>query len=132
MRYSLLLCAVALSACSATTSPPPATQQPPAAPVVTPKPTKVAPPVTPQTNALSLKGLNPREVQDIAGEPSLVRRDNNVQVMLYETNSCVLEIVFYEPAPEAHFEAKHVNARTRSGESTNADKCFALVLASEQ
>lgn len=85
-----------------------------------------APPEPP--NPARLTGLNPKEVQALIGEPSLVRRDANVQVMLFENHDCVFEVIFYEPSENEHFEAKETNARTRRGTDIDRTECLVKVL----
>jgi len=79
-----------------------------------------------------LTGLNPKQVQAIMGDPSLVRRDGNVQIMLFETQSCVFEIIFYEPNLDAHFIANHMNARNRSGIDIDLQTCLVNLLPQGQ
>jgi len=114
-----------LAACAPESAPPPqatapAPAQMPAAEAPAPKP---EPP-----NPERLSGLTPREVQALVGEPSLVRREDTVQVMLFEKPSCVLEVVFYEGHPDDYFRAKSISARTRQGEAVDASTCLAAVL----
>ncbi len=119
------LLSVALSACGPT--PEPEVQVP--APVAEEAPIAEAPVAKPEPPKVErLMGLNPREVQALMGEPGLVRRDNDVQVMLFEGPSCVLEVVFYEPDPGEYFQAKYMAARTRTGVETDTDSCLALLL----
>lgn len=75
-----------------------------------------------------LAGLSPKEVQSLMGAPSLVRRDNSVQVMLYESPGCVFEVFFFEPDLNAHFRAADMNARTRAGVSMDLQTCLAILL----
>jgi len=79
-----------------------------------------------------LMGLNPKQVQALMGEPSLVRRDASVQIMLFETPSCVFEIVFYEPNPDAHFLTDQLNARSRSGTDIDLQACLVSLLPNGQ
>ncbi len=95
-----------------------------------PSPQKLVslPPVKPSR----LKGLNPKQVQALVGPPSLVRRDGPVQVMLFETKSCVFEVIFFEPQAGAYFRAQQVQARTLRGHDTDAAACLARVLPNGQ
>ncbi|NVJ98942.1 MAG: hypothetical protein HWE25_12370 [Alphaproteobacteria bacterium] len=103
-------------------------------PVATPTEPQVQPAPEPATPAPSpanpdrLVGANPKAVIDLMGEPSLMRRDGTVQVMLFETTSCVFEVVFMEPHADAHFAATHLAARTRTGADTDLQACLASIL----
>jgi len=131
MRYSvIMLFSLSLGACMNTTAPAP---NPPKASVVQEDVQLAAQPETPilpkpKAEHTSLMGLNPRSVQAMVGEPTLVRRDENVQAMLYETPACVLEIIFYEPDPQASFEVRHISARQRNGDDIDMHKCLEAVL----
>ncbi|TNE67963.1 MAG: hypothetical protein EP335_00395 [Alphaproteobacteria bacterium] len=120
-----------LAACGPTGSPAPETTvSAPEAPAMAPD-GAVAETTPPEPLlAASLTGLNPRQVQEKMGEPTLVRRDGHVQVMLFEKADCVLEVVFYEPATDAWFEARTINARTAKGMAADADTCLARQLPS--
>lgn len=117
---------VLLSACMAGETPPPEPVQVSLEPepIVT---EEVAPPPPPPDPA-RLDGLNPAEVQGLLGEPTLVRRDNNVQIMLFENGDCVFEVIFYEPTTEDHFHARAMNARSRSGLDVDLGECLMKVL----
>ncbi|PCI64346.1 MAG: hypothetical protein COB37_01855 [Kordiimonadales bacterium] len=82
--------------------------------------------LVPQVTAL--EGLNPKQVQAKLGEPSFVRRDANVQVMLFETKTCVFEVIFFEPTPGEHFTAAKINARTRKGVQTDVQQCLGHII----
>ncbi|MEX0300621.1 MAG: hypothetical protein AB3N28_16220 [Kordiimonas sp.] len=117
-----------LAACGGTTTEPSATQTPVETVVPEPVPAEIAQPAPPPPNAERLRGLNPREVQALMGEPSLGRRDANVQAMLFETNACVFEVIFYEPSDDQHFEATETNARTRRGSDVDRTECLMKIL----
>ena len=87
--------------------------------------------VTEETGALAnlsdpgaLEGLTPRELQDILGGPSLVRRDGSMQILQYGGTACVLDVVFYEASENAHFRAAAIAARDLSGANTEAGACL--------
>ncbi|GHF14907.1 hypothetical protein GCM10017044_06290 [Kordiimonas sediminis] len=71
-----------------------------------------------------LQGKTPAQVQTIMGEPDLVRRDGSMQVMLFETNQCVLDVVFYESSVGEHFRASAISARSRDGKDVDAVQCL--------
>lgn len=124
--YSAFLLLGLLAACGPET-PAPEVKAP--APVIEPAPQPLAEihprdPATPDR----LMGQSPRAVQDLMGPPSLVRRDDTVQVMLFENAACVLEVVFFEPDVDAHFEARHIAARTPGGVKVETDECLAAHL----
>ncbi len=116
-----------LAACTGNDAPPPqvATAPIPEETVQTPQ-EEPAPIVLPNTELLI--GHTPRTVQSQLGEPNLVRRDGNVQIMLYEASSCVFEVIFYEKNPDEHFRATDINARTAKGYDVDRDECLATVL----
>lgn len=127
LSVSLLLL---LAACGVET-----TQTPPAAQTVAPEAT--AEPLAQTTkqpaesilpDAGLLENHTPRAVQTALGEPSLVRRDDTVQVMLFERPSCVLEVIFYEKDPNDHFKVTDINARSVRGMTLDRDKCLAAIL----
>lgn len=139
MRIVKLTPLLFLAACMGGGEPAPVIE----APIQTPEPApqvaavETAPvveeaPALPKPEPDRLAGLNPKQVQALMGEPSLVRRDNNVQVMLFETSACVFEIVFYEPDPDSHFHADRMNARTRSGTDMDLQTCLVDVLPGGQ
>lgn len=123
----LTLACGALAACMQGTTPPPEPVSPPPEPtsVVTPEP---ATPQQPPADPARLEQATPGTVVSLMGEPSLMRRDGSVQVMLFENHDCVLEVVFMEPGPDAHFEATHITARTRDGQDTDTGQCLAQIL----
>jgi len=90
------------------------------------------PPTTPPLSPEDLITLSPREVQAMLGAPTLVRRDANVQIMLFEDSDCVFEVIFYEPDPDAHYAATTTNARTKSGVDIDQTECLAKVLPEGQ
>lgn len=113
-----------VTACGPATTDTPAPEK--TAPVMEPEPVPLAelhprPPADP----LRLMGTSPSDVQGLMGNPTLVRRDDMVQVMLYENDGCVFEIVFYEPTPGAYFEARHLAARSRAGDNVDIKACLA-------
>ena len=91
-------------------------------------PPVVEEPVRQLPQVAALDGLNPKQVQSMLGEPSFVRRDANVQVMLFETKACVFEIIFFEPALGEHFVAAKINARTRKGAQTDVQQCLGHIV----
>lgn len=75
-----------------------------------------------------IEGQTPADVLAYLGSPTLVRRDDNVQVMIFEADSCVLEVVFYEPDSGDYFRAEHYSARTRAGGDTDMEACARRLL----
>ncbi|WP_419902712.1 hypothetical protein [Kiloniella sp.] len=43
-----------------------------------------------------LLGINSKQLMAKLGEPSLIRRENPAEIWQYSTNSCVLDLVFYD------------------------------------
>ena len=137
MRTLGLLSLLLLAACASPGSNPPPANQPAEKVPTAPAPVEIlpvqkeAPPLAlPEPGRLS--GLNPKQIQALVGEPSLVRRDGHVQVMLFENAACVLEIIFYEANPDAHFIANRLNARNRAGVETNLQACLVNLLPNGQ
>ncbi|MCK0070263.1 MULTISPECIES: hypothetical protein [Kordiimonas] len=116
---------ILLSACMGGTEEPPQVQTPV---VAEPEPTPVENIEVVLPDAQLIQGHTPRDVQAALGEPSLVRRDGNVQVMLFEQPSCVLEVIFFEKNADDHFRATDINARSLRGETLEADACLASLL----
>ena len=117
---------ILLAACGPVATPPPAAQAP-APETLTSTTVQVVEPVG-LPDPARLMGLNPREVQALVGAPTLVRRDDKVQVMLFENGTCVLEIVYFEPDSDSYFEARHISARTSRGADTDTATCLAALL----
>lgn len=87
----------------------------------------MAAPIEPDPIVVDMARLDnqtPTEVVDYLGIPSLVRRDDAVQVMIYETGTCVVEIIFYEPANGDHFRARRINTRSTSGQNVDTENCL--------
>lgn len=124
---SLAASALLLSACMGTATQPP---QPVATPAPEPEtaPVEAETPPPPPPAPERLDGLTPVEVLALLGEPGLVRRDGKVQVMLFETETCVLELVFVEPTPDQHFQVRHRAARNRQGDDMDQTACLGDIL----
>ena len=113
--------ALFLAACSTAPTPEPVVQ--PAAP--SPEPV-VETPAEPEPLVVELdrlRGTTPADVIAYMGEPTLLRQDDNVQTMIFETGRCVVEVVFYEPDDQSHFQAEWLNARLRDGRRTDIETC---------
>jgi len=135
MRWLKLAPLVFVGACAAPITQPPEVTPPEPAPA--PVPVETAPLQEeavrlPDPEPGRLSGLNPAQVQALVGEPALVRRDGHVQIMLFETPSCVLEIIFYEANPDAHFIVDQLNARNRRGQDVDIQTCLVNILPNGQ
>ena len=129
MRSALSLSLlILLSACMGGTEEPPQIQtsaiEEAEPTIVQPEPEIILP------DAQILQGHTPKDIQTALGEPTLVRRDGNVQVMLFERTACVLEVIFYEKSADDYFRATDINARSVRGETFEADNCLAIILGS--
>lgn len=124
---ALTVTATLVSACMGTTTQPP---QPVTTPAPEPEttPVEVLAPPPPPPSPDRLDGLTPVDVLALLGEPGLVRRDGKIQVMLFETDDCVLELVFVEPSPDDHFLVTHLDARDRRGAGTDPTACLTQIL----
>lgn len=121
--------AALLSACMGATTEPPKPVTTPIPPEDTrPASVAVETPPPPPPSPDRLNGLTPVDVITLLGEPGLVRRDGKVQVMLFETKDCVLELVFVEPSPDDHFHVTHLAARDRQGADTDQTACLTQIL----
>ena len=117
-----------LAACGPVSTAPEAAPQKKAeaAPALTPEPVPLAEMhPRPLAEPLRLMGASPHDVQTLMGNPTFVRREDMMQVMLYENDGCVFEVVFYEPTPGEYFEARHLAARTPRGENVDIKACLA-------
>lgn len=124
----MLMGACILAACSAPPEPGPVLPQPqPVAeePVAEPAQTEpeVIEPAPLVVDLSHIENATPAEVISYMGAPTLVRRDENVQVMIFEAERCVVEIVFYEPENGDHFRSEWVTARLKSGQDTETIGC---------
>lgn len=88
---------------------------PPAPEVIEPQPLVV--------DLSHIENATPADVISYMGAPTLVRRDENVQVMIFEASRCVVEVVFYEPDNGEHFRSEWVTARLKSGQETETTVC---------
>ncbi len=70
-----------------------------------------------------IENQTPTNVVAYLGMPSLVRRDEIVQVMIFETGTCVVEVIFFEPENGDHFRAHRVNARSTSSQDVDIENC---------
>lgn len=98
--------------------------------VVTPQPETPAPsaPAPIAVDMTRIENQTPTTVIEYLGTPSLVRRDDTVQVMIFETGTCVVEVIFYEPANGDHFRAHRVNTRSRTGQDVDTETCVRRLL----
>ncbi|GER05920.1 hypothetical protein GCM10007972_06810 [Iodidimonas muriae] len=81
-----------------------------------------------------LLGLSAFEIQELMGEPTLVRREDRTQIMQYldEDADCVLDVFLYEPQPGTHFRTQYIEARNRAGETLNPQGCMAQLIPQAQ
>lgn len=126
----LIIVCSALGACS--TPPPPAV-------IDTAPPDPVQEPVSPTEDTAvvpavqepvipDLYQLTAADVQLELGVPTLVRRDGAVQIMLYESGFCVLDLTLTETAPGEYYRVQHVAARSPTGAVVDFDACVANFL----
>lgn len=102
-------------------------------PAAKPSAPRPAPEPDPEPPAAAvLMGVTPAQVQDILGTPTLVRRENTVQVMQFEAEDCVLDVTLYEEAPGAPFRTQYVEARRRDGTEIAPQDCLATLIPKER
>lgn len=128
-----------VAACA--TPPPPASDAPtPLVAAATPVQAPVQPepevqPAAPEplvVDMARIENQTPTIVIEYLGTPSLVRRDDTVQVMIFETGTCVVEVIFFEPENGDHFRAHRVNTRSTSGQDVNTENCVRRQLEQSQ
>ncbi len=130
-KYFAVFFLMLMTACSSTETPQPVettTYNTPETAQKTNESSALANTVETLPDANMLIGQTPRIVQNAIGEPSLVRRDGNVQIILYKKPECVFEVIFYEPSENDHFTATDINARTADGKDTDIDLCLNNIL----
>lgn len=127
MKSPLITFGVALSLAACSTAPAPtpiAEPAPPPEPVVETPAIEPAPEPEPLIVDLGrLQNQTPADVVAYLGAPTLVRRDDNVQIMIFEAERCVVEVIFYEPDNGDYFRAEWLNARLRTGQDTDVETC---------
>jgi len=79
-----------------------------------------------------IENQTPTNVVAYLGTPSLVRRDDIVQVMIFETGTCVVEVIFFEPENGDHFRAHRINTRSTSGQDVDTENCVRRQLEQNQ
>lgn len=75
-----------------------------------------------------LLGLEPKEVQALLGEVSLKRWEGAAQMMQFTGGGCILDVYFYEEAPNGAFRATFLAARRANGEAMEAEACESELL----
>lgn len=135
MIRAALISAAALTVAACSTPQTPAPVQQTAAPIETPPqevPAPIEEPAGPSVDFSLINGKTPASVQDYLGQPSLVRRDENVQIMIFETDTCVFQVTFYEPSNGDHFRAEHTDARNRKGNAYDPELCVQQLLTTQE
>ena len=139
VKYLPVTLGLMLTACSAPTAPPPVVEvappvvaEPQPAPLLEPVPMVPPKPEPVAVDMARLDGQTPTDVIAYLGTPSLVRRDDSVQVMIFENSACVVEVIFYEPENGDHFRAHRVNARSRTGQDVDSENCIRQHLEDRQ
>jgi hypothetical protein len=91
----------------------------------------VTQPIIEESEALpdinTLANLTPREIENLMGAPDLRREDGNVQVFLYESSVCVLEVILREDQ-NSELKSESVKTRDRKGASTDKTSCLTSIL----
>ena len=79
-----------------------------------------------------LAGLSMARVEELLGRPSLRRRDWPADLLQYEADGCVMDIVFYDDAPQdgvVHSEARLAEGSGLPGDEILANECLAKIQA---
>lgn len=72
-----------------------------------------------------LLGLDAAALQDLLGDPTLVRRDGDAEVWQYRASACVLDLFIYGDDKRV----EHVELRDREGGAADGIRaCFAAML----
>ncbi len=124
MKKIILISALLISACSETvvTAPAPDANVAPVSEVEM-KPVNIHEPALVE----SLMGMSPSEVIIRMGPPNLVRRDGLGQVMLFEHESCVFDVVFYTETIETPYVVTYTSSRTPLGQSFDKQQCLNII-----
>jgi hypothetical protein len=69
-------------------------------------------------------GQTPVKVLSQLTQPSLVRRDGNVQTFQFVNKFCILDVYFYREDNNEDFIATNVAARGFQGEQLSKENCF--------
>ncbi len=69
-----------------------------------------------------LVGLGKEGVQDLLGEPQLIRRDGPAEVWQYTANACILDLFLYEVGE--HHRVEYMELRTQPGEDAARERCY--------
>jgi hypothetical protein len=136
-------CALALMACSnggtLVDSETPSTPTPPSSGISKPAETQTWPiisdvvtqPIIEESEALpdinTLANLTPRAIENLMGAPDLRREDGNVQVFLYESSVCVLEVILREDQ-NGEPKSESIKTRDRKGAATDKTSCLKSLL----
>lgn len=75
-----------------------------------------------RTIPTELVGLNKENVQDLLGEPQLIRRDGPAEVWQYTANACILDLFLYEVGEKHRVE--YMELRTQPGEAFPKERCY--------
>lgn len=134
------LCILILGACSntdgiLTTNTPDTSIQEATAPPVSNKNTEDTPiindvvtqPIIEENSTLpdinTLAGLDPRSIENLMGAPDLKRTDGNIQVFLYESSACVLEVILRENT-NGELKSESLKTRDRQGNAVDKSTCL--------
>lgn len=118
MRYFLFSLLFILGGCQATLetgAPPPLKTLPEISPeatvedVVAPVEPSILVPPKPRFIVKNIMGLSPGTLQNILGEPSLIRTEKDAQVWLFTNEECVMHLYFY-PNDNGDFRLDYVEA----------------------
>jgi hypothetical protein len=75
----------------------------------------------------TLANLTPRAIENLMGAPDLKRVDGNIQVFLYESSSCVLEVILEENT-QGEFKSESIKTRDRQGNIAEKSSCLTSLL----
>lgn len=117
---------------AATPAPEPAATPAPE-PIPVPEPVPVPAPEPPPADALL--GMTAAELTTAFGPPALERREPGARLLQFAAACCVLDVALYREAPEGAdtpFRARHVAARSRTGDPLAAQDCMAVLLPEER
>ena len=80
------------------------------------------PAATSRVTPTELVGLKKEGVQDLLGDPQLIRRDGPAEVWQYTASACILDLFLYEVGEK--YRVEYMELRTQPGDAFPKDLCY--------